>query len=74
MGKGQKYPFKLNENHKSGRRLFGVVLKCLTGSFDPYLLNYGFEIDPNTLKTEAKILPPPDIGCAKGQNTAQESI
>ena len=74
MGKGQKYPFKLDKGHKSGRKLFGVVLKCLTKSFDSYLLNYSFKINLNTFKTEAKIYPPPDIGGAKGQNTAQESI
>lgn len=28
---------------------------------DPYLVNYGLNIDPNMLMTKARILPPPEV-------------
>lgn len=33
---------------------------------DPFLTNYGLKIDGNMLRTEARVLPPPEIAYAKG--------
>ncbi|MCJ1470295.1 hypothetical protein MMC07_008940 [Pseudocyphellaria aurata] len=78
MDKGQKYPFKLDEHQTSGMIKFAVSrpndrrkaiqdgLKMLDWRNDPYLSNYGLKIDPNMLRTDARILPPPDIAYAKG--------
>lgn len=41
-------------------------LNMLDWRNDPFLSNYGLKIDPNMLKTEARILPPPKIAYAKG--------
>lgn len=41
-------------------------LKLLDWHNDPFLNNYGLKIDQNMLKTEARILPPPEIAYAKG--------
>lgn len=41
-------------------------LNMLDWKNDPFLTNYGMKIDPNMLKTEARVLPPPEIAYAKG--------
>lgn len=33
---------------------------------DPFLRNYGLKIDPEMLKTKARVLNPPDVQFAKG--------
>lgn len=41
-------------------------LDMLDWKNDPFLSNYGLKIDPNMLRTDARILPPPEIAYAKG--------
>lgn len=41
-------------------------LKMLDWRNDPFLTNYGLKIDGNMLRTEARVLPPPEIAYAKG--------
>ena len=36
-------------------------LQMLDWEQDPFLRNYGLRIDNNMLKTEARILPPPEV-------------
>lgn len=48
------------------REAINKGLVMLDWQQDPFLNNYGLKIDPNMLKTEARILPPPEIAYAKG--------
>lgn len=73
MNKGQKYPYKLDEKQTANMIKFAVSrpaerkkaiktgLDMLDWTKDPYLRNYGLEIDPNMLTTEARVLDPPTV-------------
>ena len=73
LAKGQRYPFKLNETQTAAMIKFAVTrpegrkasiaagLRLLNWSGDRYLANYGVQIDPNMLKTKARVLDPPSI-------------
>ena len=41
-------------------------LQMLDWKNDPFLANYGLKIDPNMLKTEARVLDPPEVQFSKG--------
>lgn len=70
---GQRYPFKLNELQTSNMIKFAVArpadrkkaieggLNLLDWRNDPFLNNYGLKIDPNMLKTDARLLNPPNV-------------
>lgn len=82
MQKGQKYPYKLDEKQTANMIKFAVSrpaerkksiqtgLDMLDWKNDPYLRNYGLEIDPTMLTTEARVLDPPIVQYA-GDQTAK---
>lgn len=73
MQKGQKYPYKLDEKQTANMIKFAVSrpaerkkaiqtgLDMLDWKKDPYLRNYGLEIEPTMLTTEARVLDPPIV-------------
>lgn len=73
MKYGQRYPYKLTEYQTSSMIKFAVQkppgrldtintgLKMLNWSGDEKLKKYGFVIDPNRIKTNARILEPPQV-------------
>ena len=73
MAPGQRYPYKLDEKQTAAMIKFAVTrpeqrkqairdgLRLLDWSNDKYLNNYGLKIDPNMLKTEARVLNPPQV-------------
>ncbi|KAK4692655.1 eukaryotic translation initiation factor 2C, partial [Lecanoromycetidae sp. Uapishka_2] len=77
MQSGQKYPFKLNETQTAEMIKFAVSrpgirrqaiekgLDMLKWSEDPMLKGYGLSIDSEMLKTNARILEPPEVLFAK---------
>ncbi|KAF6219194.1 hypothetical protein HO133_005019 [Letharia lupina] len=78
MCDGQRYPFKLNSDQTANMIKFAVSrppqrrqaidqgLKKLDWAKDPMLLGYGMKINPTMLKTNARILEPPEPLFAKG--------
>ncbi len=77
MQPGQKYPFKLSEIQTAEMIKFAVSrpairrqgiqkgLDTLKWSHDPMLKGYGLTIDSEMLKTNARILEPPEVLFAK---------
>ena len=73
MEMGQKYPYKLDERQTANMIKFAVSrpaerkkaiqtgLDMLDWKKDPYLRNYGLEIEPTMLTTEARVLDPPIV-------------
>lgn len=82
MQKGQKYPYKLDEKQTANMIKFAVSrpaerkkaiqtgLDMLDWKNDPYLRNYGLEIEPTMLTTEARVLDPPIVQYS-GDQTAK---
>ncbi|KAL6721013.1 Protein argonaute [Lecanora helva] len=74
----QRYPFKLNEQQTANMIKFAVSRppvrraaitagsKLLDWANDPMLRGYKMAIDQNFLKTQARILEPPEVQFAKG--------
>ncbi|MCJ1277895.1 hypothetical protein MMC21_005709 [Puttea exsequens] len=77
MQPGQRYPYKLNEVQTAEMIKFAVSrppvrrdgiqkgLGLLNWTGDPMLKNYGLTIDSEMLKTNARILQPPEVHFAK---------
>ncbi|KAI9822452.1 MAG: hypothetical protein M1827_000171 [Pycnora praestabilis] len=73
IAENQRYPFKTDENQTAKMIKFAVTkpdkrieavnhgLRMLKWSDDPYLKNYGMEIDPNMVKTKARVLNNPVV-------------
>lgn len=74
MSEGQRYPFKLDDKQTSAMIRFAVTKpperaqaiqwgkeNILKWQSDPYLSNYGLDIEYDMLKSNAKILKPPVI-------------
>lgn len=74
MANGQRYPYKLDEKQTSEMIRFAVTKppvrakaiqwgkdNILKWQQDPFLSNYGLEIEYDMLKTNAKLLKPPTI-------------
>ncbi|KAL9609041.1 MAG: hypothetical protein Q9167_006162 [Letrouitia subvulpina] len=73
MKYGQRYPYKLTEQQTSSMIKFAVQrpagrldtintgLSMLNWQGDEKLRKYGFVIDPNRIKTNARILEPPQV-------------
>ena len=73
LPKGQRYPYKLNENQTATMIKFAVTrpegrkkaiaagLKLLNWGEDKYLKNYGLQIDGKMLQTKARVLDPPTL-------------
>ena len=83
MQPGQRYPFKLDELQTSKMIKFAVTKpeeraksikwckdNMLNWASDPYLKNYGLEIDYNMLQTNARVLKNPTIQYGGVGNTA----
>ncbi|CAD6579499.1 MAG: hypothetical protein ASARMPRED_009159 [Alectoria sarmentosa] len=78
MCDGQRYPYKLNSDQTANMIKFAVSrppqrrqaieqgLKKLDWANDPHLKTYGMKINPTMLKTNARILEPPEPLFAKG--------
>lgn len=78
MAPAQRYPYKLDERQTAAMIKFAVTkpeqrkqtiqdgLELLDWKNDQYLTNYGLIIDPNMLKTDARILKPPEVLYGKG--------
>lgn len=78
MPKGQRYPYKLNEDQTASMIKFAVErpagrkesiemgLKMLNWADDPMLHNYGLVIDREPIKTNARVLDPPTLLFGKG--------
>ena len=72
MKEGQRYPYKLNSDQTANMIKFAVTrpeqrrraieqgLQKLDWANDPYLQTYGMKINPSMLKTNARILEPPE--------------
>lgn len=72
MKEGQRYPYKLNSDQTANMIKFAVSrppqrrkgiehgLQKLDWANDPYLKTYGMKINPSMLKTNARILEPPE--------------
>lgn len=79
LAKGQRYPYKLNEDQTASMIKFAVErpagrkasidagLKLLNWPADKYLQNYDVQIEPKQLTTNAHVLEPPTILFGKGQ-------
>lgn len=75
----QRYPFKLDDLQTAKMIKFAVTppevrqreiasgLKMLNWSADPFLRNYGMQIDPNMVTTKARLLAPPAVQFADGK-------
>lgn len=73
IAENQKYPFKLDENQTSKMIKFAVTrpdvrkldieegIKTLGWKEDLFLKNYGLDISPNMIETNARVLPPPTV-------------
>ena len=82
LAPSQRYPYKLNDEQTAKMIKFAVTkpdgrkksikqgLRLLDWQNDPYLKDYGLKIDPNMLKTEARLLNPPAV--LYGNNQAAE--
>ncbi|KAI9845055.1 MAG: hypothetical protein M1838_001912 [Thelocarpon superellum] len=69
----QKYPYKLDETQTAEMIKFAVTrpeirqrdikhgLGLLDWPADPFLRNYGMQIDTNMVTTKARVLPPPTV-------------
>lgn len=78
MTKGQKYPYKLNEDQTASMIKFAVErpdgrkasiekgLQLLNWENDNVLKNYGVSIEREQIKTNARVLDPPTILFGKG--------
>ena len=70
---GQRYPYKLDDKQTAEMIRFAVTkpkgrkesiqegLQLLDWATDPFLNEYGLKIDPNMLKTDARVLNPPSV-------------
>lgn len=82
MKYGQRYPYKLTDYQTSSMIKFAVQrppgrldtintgLKMLNWQGDEKLQKYGFIIDPNRIKTNARILEPPQVLFGGGKAVA----
>lgn len=82
MAPSQRYPYKLDEKQTAAMIKFAVTkpeqrkqtiqdgLDLLNWKNDKFLINYGLNIDPNMLKTEARILKPPEVLYGKNMTAA----
>jgi len=78
MPKGQRYPYKLNEDQTASMIKFAVErpagrkesiemgLKMLNWAGDKTLHNYGLVIDREPIKTNARVLDPPTLLFGRG--------
>ena len=84
MTKGQRYPYKLSDEQTAAMIKFAVErppgrqasiqagLKLLDWGTDKYLKNYGISIDPDQIKTNARVLDPPTILFGKGKKVSPQ--
>ena len=82
MRYGQRYPYKLDDKQTAEMIKFAVTkpkdrkesiqdgLQLLNWTADPFLKEYGLKIDPNMLKTEARVLNPPTVLYGKEQTAS----
>lgn len=83
VASAQRYPFKLNEKQTADMIKFTVQrptdrinsiknnVMALDWGKDPVLRDYGLEVDPNMCKTQARILPAPQIQYGAGSQDAK---